>query len=128
MSTAALKKEHRMPSKQRREKAARLLRADARLRSIGAGLLPPAGIKAPAHTDAVCLDTTVEADGVIWIKDGRFVEPELAAAADRLLQTALDNGGRDNISMVLLIDDTGAAEAGENSCEEQNAQEVTENE
>ena len=54
--------------------------------SIGAGLLPPSGVKAPAHSDAVCLDTTVEADGVIWLKDGRFVEPELAAAADKLLK------------------------------------------
>ena len=63
----------------------------------------------------------------------RSVLEELSAigdpdeAADRLMQTALDNGGRDNISMVLLMDDTGAAaEAGE-SCAK-NTQEVTENE
>ena len=49
-------------------------------------------------------------------------------AADLLMQTALDNGGRDNISMVLLMDDTGAAEDAEESCEDKNAQEVTENE
>lgn len=64
----------------------------------------------------------------------RTVLEELSAledpdkAADLLMQTALDNGGRDNISMVLLMDDTGAAEDAEESCEEKNAQEVTENE
>ena len=63
----------------------------------------------------------------------RSVLEELSAigdpdeAADRLMQTALDNGGRDNISMVLLMDDTGAAAEAEESCEK-NTQEVTENE
>lgn len=63
----------------------------------------------------------------------RSVLEELSAiedpdeAADRLMQTALDNGGRDNISMVLLMDDTGAAAGAEESCEK-NTQEVTENE
>jgi len=52
--------------------------------SIGAGLLPPEGVKAPAHSDAVCLDTTLEVDGALWMQDGEFVEPELAAAAARL--------------------------------------------
>ena len=32
-------------------------------------------------------------------------------AAEKLMQTAMENGGRDNISMVLLLDDTGAADA-----------------
>ena len=32
-------------------------------------------------------------------------------AADRLLQTALDNGGKDNISLILLTDEKGAAHA-----------------
>ena len=64
----------------------------------------------------------------------RSVLEELSAiedpdeAADRLMQTALDNGGRDNISMVLLMDDTGADPEAEKSCEEKIAQEVTENE
>ena len=31
-------------------------------------------------------------------------------AADRLLQTALENGGKDNISLILLTDETGGAE------------------
>ena len=31
-------------------------------------------------------------------------------AAEQLMQTALENGGRDNISLVLLMDDTGAKE------------------
>lgn len=53
--------------------------------SIGAGLLPPAGVKAPAHSDAVCLNTTLEVDGVLWMKDGQFVEPELAPLAAKLL-------------------------------------------
>ena len=63
----------------------------------------------------------------------RSVLEELSAiedpdeAADRLMQTALDNGGRDNISMVLLMDNTGAAAEAEESCEK-NTQEVTENE
>lgn len=52
--------------------------------SIGPGLLPPDGVKAPAHSDAVCLATTVEADGVLWMKDGEFVEAELARAAAKL--------------------------------------------
>ena len=44
----------------------------------------------------------------------RTVLAELASienpeeAADQLMQTALENGGRDNISLVLLIDDDGA--------------------
>lgn len=52
--------------------------------SIGAGLLPPAGVKAPAHSDAVCLKTTLEVDGALWMRDGEFVEPELAPLARRL--------------------------------------------
>ena len=31
-------------------------------------------------------------------------------AAEQLMQTALENGGRDNISLVLLMDDAGANE------------------
>ena len=33
--------------------------------SIGAGLLPPDGIKAPSHSDGVCLNTTLEVDGAL---------------------------------------------------------------
>ena len=50
----------------------------------------------------------------------RSVLQELASsenpeeAADRLMQTALDNGGKDNISLILLTDIDGAADA----CEE----------
>ena len=32
-------------------------------------------------------------------------------AAEQLMQTALENGGRDNISLVLMVDDAGAKEA-----------------
>ena len=39
-------------------------------------------------------------------------------AADRLLQTALDNGGKDNISLILMTDETGAASPGQNAPEE----------
>ena len=35
-------------------------------------------------------------------------------AADRLMQTALDNGGKDNISLILMTDETGAASPGDN--------------
>jgi len=52
--------------------------------SIGAGLLPPDGIKAPSHSDAVCLNTTLEVDGILWMKDGEFVEPDLAPLAKKL--------------------------------------------
>lgn len=52
--------------------------------SIGAGLLPPDGVKAPSHSDAVSLNTTLEVDGVLWMKDGQFVEPELALLSKKL--------------------------------------------
>lgn len=52
--------------------------------SIGAGLLPPNGIKAPSHSDAVCLRTNLEVDGVLWMKDGQFVETELAPLVKKL--------------------------------------------
>ncbi len=52
--------------------------------SIGAGLLPPHGMKAPSHSDAVSLNTTLEVDGVLWMKDGQFVEPELALLSKKL--------------------------------------------
>ena len=52
--------------------------------SIGAGLLPPDGIKAPSHSDAVCLNTMLEVDGALWMKNGEFVEPELAPMAKKL--------------------------------------------
>ena len=38
-------------------------------------------------------------------------------AAEKLMQTALENGGRDNISMVLLLDDAGAADGDETDTE-----------
>ena len=82
-------------------------------------------------TRAVGTDDTVEVDifreerkaGDRWLvcSDGlygqmtRDVLKELLSlenqeeAADRLLQTALDNGGKDNISLVLLTDETGKA-------------------
>ena len=46
----------------------------------------------------------------------RTVLSELASiedpedAVEQLMQTALENGGRDNISMVLMMDDAGAAD------------------
>ena len=50
-------------------------------------------------------------------------------AADILMQTALDNGGRDNISMVLLMDDIGAETTEKSdSCEGNSTQEVTDHE
>ncbi len=82
-------------------------------------------------TRAIGTDDAVEVDlyseerriGDRWLvcSDGlygqmsRMILQELASAenleeaADRLLQTALDNGGKDNISLVLLTDETGAA-------------------
>ena len=82
-------------------------------------------------TRAIGTDDTVEVDlyseerraGDRWLicSDGlygqmsRSVLQELVSAenmeeaADRLLQTALDNGGKDNISLVLMTDETGAA-------------------
>ncbi len=81
-------------------------------------------------TRAVGTDTTIEPDlysearkaGDRWLicSDGlygqmsRQVLQSLASAenpeeaADRLLQTALDNGGKDNISLIILTDETGA--------------------
>ena len=49
----------------------------------------------------------------------RSVLQELASAenaeeaADRLMQTALDNGGKDNITLILMTDETGPAHDGE---------------
>ena len=82
-------------------------------------------------TRAVGTDDTIEVDifcerrraGDRWLvcSDGlygqmsRDVLKELVSienqeeAADRLLQTALDNGGKDNISLILLTDDMGPA-------------------
>ena len=82
-------------------------------------------------TRAIGTDDTVEVDlyseprkaGDRWLvcSDGlygqmsRAVLQETASgenpeeAADRLLQTALDNGGKDNISLILMTDDTGPA-------------------
>jgi leucyl aminopeptidase (aminopeptidase T) len=52
--------------------------------SIGAGLMPPNGVKAPSHSDAVCLRTTLEVDSEILMKDGTFVSTNLANLANRL--------------------------------------------
>lgn len=41
--------------------------------------------------------------------------PNPEEAADRLLQTALDNGGRDNISLVIMTDITGPAHSDESA-------------
>ena len=82
-------------------------------------------------TRAIGTDDTVEVDlyseqrraGDRWLvcSDGlygqmkRSVLQETASAenaeeaADRLLQTALDNGGKDNISLILMTDETGPA-------------------
>ena len=82
-------------------------------------------------TRAVGTDDTIEVDtyaekrlpGDRWLvcSDGlygqmsRDVLRELASvtdieeAADRLMQTALDNGGKDNISLILIEDEKGAA-------------------
>ena len=82
-------------------------------------------------TRAVGTDDTIEVDifrerrhaGDRWLicSDGlygqmsRDVLKELVSmenqeeAADRLLQTALDNGGKDNISLILMTDETGTA-------------------
>ena len=85
-------------------------------------------------TRAVGTEDTIEVDlyteerrkGDRWLvcSDGlygqmsRSVLQELAMlenpeeAADRLLQTALENGGKDNISLILLTDETGGVEDG----------------
>ncbi len=42
------------------------------------------------------------------ILEGLAAIEDPAEAAEQLMQTALENGGRDNISMVLMMDDTGA--------------------
>ena len=42
------------------------------------------------------------------ILEGLAAIEDPAVAAEQLMQTALENGGRDNISMVLMMDDTGA--------------------
>ena len=52
-----------------------------------------------------------------------------AEAAEQLMQTALENGGRDNISLVLMTDDAGAKEdtsAGENPAGETPAEALPE--
>ena len=86
-------------------------------------------------TRAVGTDDTLEVDlysekrmaGDRWLvcSDGlygqmsRSVLQELASAenaeeaADRLMQTALDNGGKDNITLILMTDETGPAHDGE---------------
>ena len=91
-------------------------------------------------TRAVGTDDTIEVDvycekrmaGDRWLvcSDGlygqmnRDVLKELVSlenqeeAADRLLQTALDNGGKDNISLILMTDETGAASPWQNAPEE----------
>ena len=88
-------------------------------------------------TRAVGTDDAIEVDvyceprkaGDRWLicSDGlygqmsRSVLQELASAenleeaADRLMQTALDNGGKDNITLILMKDETGAANVDETS-------------
>ena len=88
-------------------------------------------------TRAVGTEDTIEVDlykeprkaGDRWLicSDGlygqmnRIVLQELVSlenpeeAADRLMQTALDNGGKDNISLILLTDETGAVSRTEES-------------
>ena len=83
-------------------------------------------------TRAVGTDDTIEADvysktrqaGDRWLicSDGLYgmmtrsvleelsLVPDPEEAADRLLQAALDNGGKDNISLVLMTDEFGAAD------------------
>jgi len=83
-------------------------------------------------TRAIGTDDTIEVDlyseprktGDRWLvcSDGLYGQmtrsvlqdllslPNTEEAADRLLQTALDNGGKDNISLIILTDETGPAE------------------
>jgi len=49
--------------------------------SIGAGLLPPNGIPAPSHSDAVSLNTTIILDGEpLWV-NGEVVNEDLLEEA-----------------------------------------------
>ncbi|ATW25342.1 aminopeptidase [Candidatus Formimonas warabiya] len=52
--------------------------------SIGAGLLPPNGIPAPSHSDAVSLNTSIILDGeALWI-NGEVVSEDLQEDAKRI--------------------------------------------
>lgn len=52
--------------------------------SIGAGMLPPDGVEAPSHSDAVSLNTDIYLDGEpLWIH-GEITDGELKSLAERL--------------------------------------------
>jgi 2,5-dihydroxypyridine 5,6-dioxygenase len=51
---------------------------------IGPMYVPPEGIKAPSHTDGICLNSSIWLDGKLIMERGSMVETELAALAKQL--------------------------------------------
>lgn len=51
---------------------------------IGPSYIPPEGIKAPSHTDGICLNSSIWLDGKPIMEQGRMVEPRLATLARKL--------------------------------------------
>jgi len=47
-------------------------------------LISPDGVDAPGHCDAICLNTSVYLDGKLFMKDSKFLIPELAEMAKKL--------------------------------------------
>jgi leucyl aminopeptidase (aminopeptidase T) len=46
---------------------------------------PPDGIQAKSHMDGICLDSSVWLDGIIVVKDGVVIHPDLKPLADQLV-------------------------------------------
>ena len=53
--------------------------------SIGANLIPPAGVSGASHSDCVALNISLWMDGEELIRDGRIVQEELAKLAEGLV-------------------------------------------
>ena len=53
--------------------------------SIGANLIPPAGVPGASHSDCVALNISLWMDGEELIRDGRIVHEELAKLAEGLV-------------------------------------------
>ena len=51
--------------------------------SISAGMLPPAGVEAPSHSDAVSLNTDIYLDGKALFINGKVVDPELKKLSEK---------------------------------------------